>query len=246
MDQPFIISTEIKKKKTLKKLKEKIQTIRQRLKTSRQYNRENFSLKDSKQVFNEIYRSNYWSCEESYSGGGSTVAATVWIRKGLEKVFKRYSIHSMLDIPCGDYNWMRLVKKDGIRYIGADIVSDLVAANNQKYATASIQFQVLDLTSDPLPKVDLIFCKDCLQHLSYENVHRAIDNIKLSGSRWLLTTSYPFTWRNWDIFDGDYRPLNLRLKPFSFPRPVLSIREHSTEVGVEPDKTMYLWRIDQL
>ncbi|MDR3128872.1 MAG: class I SAM-dependent methyltransferase, partial [Tannerellaceae bacterium] len=95
--------------------------------------------------------------------------------------------------------------------------------------------------SDTLPKVDLIFCKDCLQHLSYKNVQAALDNFKKSGSKYLLVTSYPKTLKNYDIYDGDYHPLNLFRKPFHMTRPLLKIREKSKVPGVEKDKTMYLF-----
>ncbi|MDR3129227.1 MAG: class I SAM-dependent methyltransferase, partial [Tannerellaceae bacterium] len=97
--------------------------------------------------------------------------------------------------------------------------------------------------SDTLPKVDLIFCKDCLQHLSYKNVQAALDNFKKSGSKYLLVSSYPKTLRNHDIYDGDFRSLNLFKKPFHMTRPLLKIREKSKVPGVGSDKVMYLFSL---
>lgn len=37
-------------------------------------------------------------------------------------MLKKYSIKSILDIPCGDFSWMKKIELDGIEYIGADIV----------------------------------------------------------------------------------------------------------------------------
>ena len=118
--------------------------------------------------------------------------------------------------------------------------------NNKKYSADNVSFKVIDLTKDSLPQVDLIFCKDCLQHLSHEKVFSALKNIKNSGSKYLLTTSYPLTLRNWDILDGDYRPLNILKKPFLLSNPLLKIQELSKEGGNELDKTMYLWEIKSL
>jgi hypothetical protein len=73
----------------------------------------------------------------------------------------------------------------------------------------------------------MIFCKDCLQHLSYENVFKALETFKKSESKYLLTTSYPLTLINWDICDGDSRPLNLRKPPFNLPFPIIKIHENS-------------------
>lgn len=197
-------------------------------------------------VFDEIYRKKFWESEESYSGGGSTLKATQTIREKLEFLFVEKEIKTMLDIPCGDYNWMREVDKSNIKYIGADIVEDLIEQNKKCFGAYNISFLIKDLTRDPLPNVDLVFCKDCLQHLSYINIKRAINNIRNSGSKYLLVTTYPKTWKNWDILDGDYRPLNLRKYPLNFPKPELKILEQSKEEGVEIDKTMYLYKVSDL
>lgn len=197
-------------------------------------------------IFDNIYQANLWKNPESKSGGGSTISATQTLRLFLPDFFNKYNIHSVLDIPCGDFNWMRMVNMDNLEYIGADIVEYLVKSNNDLYKSNNISFKVLDLTKDELPKVDLIFCKDCLQHLSYQSVWQALDNIMRSESTYLLTTSYPLTIRNYDILDGDYRSLNLMKKPFLFPKPLLSIRELSKDIGNELDKTMYLWKIRDL
>ena len=216
-----------------------------RLFNSFHYKKESFSIK-SKLPFTLIYEENRWNYEESVSGGGSTLLATTTLRSFLPKFFLEYDIHSILDIPCGDYNWMSLVEKKDIAYIGADIVEPLVELNNKKYSADNVSFKVIDLTKDSLPQVDLIFCKDCLQHLSHEKVFSALKNIKNSGSKYLLTTSYPLTLRNWDILDGDYRPLNILKKPFLLSNPLLKIQELSKEGGNELDKTMYLWEIKSL
>jgi hypothetical protein len=104
---------------------------------------------------------------------------------------------------------------------------------------------VIDITKDDLPKVDMIFCKDCLQHLSYENIFKAFENFKRSESKYLLTTSYPLTLVNWDILNGDLRRLNLRRKPFNLPSPIMKIHEKSADYQ-ERDKCMYLYEIEKL
>jgi SAM-dependent methyltransferase len=205
-------------------------------------NKDNFLLKDSAESFTDIYKNNYWNSQESVSGGGSTIESTITIREQLPLLINKYAIRSMLDVPCGDYNWMKEVPK-ACDYIGGDIVAEVVANNQKLYASDKVRFAQIDITKDVLPKVDLIFCKDCLQHLSYKSVTAAINNFKNSGSKYLLVTSYPLTWRNHDIHNGDYRSLNLRKKPFYLPKPILKIREKSKAMGVGPDKTMYLYEL---
>jgi SAM-dependent methyltransferase len=202
------------------------------------------TLINSSNVFTDIYNSNQWGAKESKSGLGSTFEATAIIRKQLPLIIEKYAIQSMLDVPCGDYNWMKAVGKT-CNYIGGDIVAEAIENNQKLYASEKVQFKQIDITKDTLPTVDLIFCKDCLQHLSDANVHKALANFKSSGSKYLLVTSYPKTWINYDIEDGNYRALNLRKSPFCLSKPLLKIRE-SRGFGVEIDKTMYLYKLSDL
>lgn len=116
---------------------------------------------------------------QSKSGSGSTVDNTVVLRTTLQKVFIAYNIKSMLDIPCGDFNWMQLMDLSGISYQGADIVEPLVKHVSSMYP--GYTFSVLDIVNDDLPKVDLVFTRDCLGHLSNANVLKALKNVKKSA-----------------------------------------------------------------
>jgi hypothetical protein len=209
------------------------------------HNKEDFLLKTSSEVFNDIYASDFWGSTISKSGLGSTLEATINIRKELPLIIERYSINSMLDIPCGDYHWMKEVKKE-CHYVGGDIVAEVIASNQEKYSTDRVEFKKIDMTKDVLPEVDLIFCRDCLQHLSYANVKAALNNFKKSNSKYLLVTSYPKTWKNHDIYDGSFRSLNLLQPPFSLSKPLLSIKENSKSIGNQIDKTMYLYDLKSI
>jgi hypothetical protein len=164
----------------------------------------------------------------------------------LPALWEQYQIKTFLDVPCGDYNWMKEVPKENITYIGGDIVAEMINENNKRYSAENVSFKVIDITKDDLPAVDMIFCKDCLQHLSYENVFKALANFKKSNSKYLLTTSYPKTLFNWDIFSGDCRPLNLLKKPFCLPKPIAKIREKSSGIHIDSDKYIYLYRLKDL
>jgi len=216
-----------------------------RLIKSYTYNKESFLLKKSTHVFSDIYNTDFWNSKESKSGGGSTQEATKAIREQLPYIISQFSIRSMLDAPCGDYNWMRNVNRE-CDYIGGDIVKDIIEKNNKLYSSDKVKFIQIDITSDELPEVDLVFCKDCLQHLSNESIRKALNNIKRSGSKYLLVTSYSKTWKNHDIYDGDYRPLNLLIKPFCLTMPILHVKENSRAARVEIDKAMYLFSIDSI
>ena len=215
------------------------------LKIKRQKNA--FKNKPIKETFTQINESKYWKSEESVSGDGSEIAVTQELIKELQLFLKNKNIESMLDIPCGDFNWMQHTNLQDIDYIGGDIVENLIVDNNTKYGNKKISFQVLDLTKDILPKTDVIFCRDCLVHLSYKDIYKALVNIKKSKSNYLLTTSFSRCIKNKDIITGQWRKLNFELFPFYFKKPILVIDEKYTKKGDKyADKTMCLWEVKNI
>lgn len=212
-------------------------------KSSRRHFR-HFVGKPAHDVFNEIHKTNFWGADETVSGSGSRMETTAQIRRELPALIDTYGIKSILDIPCGDFAWMKHVEMGGVEYIGADIVADLVATNQKLYGSSTKTFKVLNLLEDPLPKVDLIFCRDCLIHFSNEDVWKALRNLSRSGSKYLLTTNYSEYAYNKEMVTGDFRRLNLLKPPFRLPAPMAFV----SEAGDQKDASrgMGLWRIDDL
>lgn len=145
---------------------------------------------DNKSIFTEIYRNNLWNNEESRSGGGSTLKHTARLRSGLQDLLHNNGIRSVFDAGCGDFNWMKTIRLDGIKYLGGDIVRELVADNNKKYGGGHTSFVEWDATRDKPPIVDLIFCREVLLHLSFHDARSAIINFKkVSRNTCLLRTT---------------------------------------------------------
>jgi len=203
-------------------------------------------VRSTREIFGEIYRSNYWGNADSRSGAGSDLAQTAEIRRQLPEILKIYQVQTMLDIPCGDWHWMKNTHLD-VDYIGADIVPEMVQLNQELFGNDHCRFVSLDLTKDDLPRVDLIFSRDVLVHFSFEDNFSAIQNIKRSGSEYLLTTTFTARDTNIDIPTGHWRPLNLQKLPFNFPEPLMLINEKCTEGdGSWGDKSLGLWRVRDL
>jgi hypothetical protein len=208
--------------------------------------RDSLERLDLKGRFEYIFDTNLWGDDESRSGVGSTLPETETLRLEIPLLLRDLGARSLLDIPCGDFGWLSLTEL-GVDYVGADIVEALVEENSRRYGAGNRRFTRLDLTSDPLPAADVVLCRDCLVHLSYANIQRALDNVKRSGAKYLLTTSFPELQSNRDIQDGDWRPLNFRLAPFNFPAPIRMIVENCIEAGgAYRDKSLCLWRIADL
>lgn len=192
-------------------------------------------------VFTDIYRKKWWGSAETVSGVGSLLVSTRTLRRELPLLFKKYSVTSVLDIPCGDFNWMKEVDLAAIAYTGADIVEELIKDNNARYP--GIRFVQLDIIKDPLPSVDLILCKDLMIHLSTDAIFSVIKNLKASGATYLLaTTSVDPAVSNTDIPSGYFRKINLRNAPFNFPAPLEVIAEDDEALG----SACALWRISDL
>jgi SAM-dependent methyltransferase len=198
-------------------------------------------------VFEKMIESNLKVGQESVSGPGSCLAQTAEIRRRLPFLFADLNVKSLLDAPCGDFNWMRHLSLGIDEYVGVDVVPTLVEQNQKQFGNSERRFLNLDITSDYLPQVDLILCRDCLGHLPLGEIAKALRNFKRSQSKYLLTTTFTGTRPNLEIEAGDWRPLNLQLPPFNLPAPFRLINEKCTEVnGIYADKCLGLWRLENL
>ena len=201
----------------------------------------------SKDVFTDLYKNNGWSGKESVSGPGSDYEQTKFLIPELNIMLKFLNIKSMLDVPCGDFNWMKKVDLNKISYHGGDIVEPLIKSNIKKYESNNIKFSVIDLVNDDLPTVDLIMVRDCLVHLPTNDVIKALINIKNSNSKYFLTTN--FLWNhqeaNQEIKVGEWRRINLQKEPYNFDYPQRIVIEGNIQSN-DRDKTMSLWRVKDI
>ena len=192
-------------------------------------------------LFSEIYWKNSWQDSESVSGSGSSLARTTVVRNQLPLLLQELGTTTLLDAACGDFNWMRCTKLEGIKYIGVDIVPGLITLNQRLFASDERTFMVLDITQHVIPKADVILCRDCLIHLSFQDVQRTIANFKRSGCAYLLATTHISVPENIDAPSGGWRSLNLQLSPFNFSEPLKMIVENE-----ETGKCLGLWRLNDL
>lgn len=202
------------------------------------------NARPARHVFGKLYRHNGWGDPESVSGPGSNLEQTVTVRRVLPDLLCRLDVRTLLDVPCGDWYWMREVDLGTVAYIGGDIVRDIVEQDAAQY-TGRGEFRVLDLAVDPLPDADVLLCRDCLVHLPLRTIQKCISNIKQSGVTYLLTTTFLHVLSNEDIPIGDWRPLNLQLAPFHFPAP-LEVHEEREAPDDGAGKSLALWRVADL
>jgi hypothetical protein len=190
------------------------------------------------EIFSDIYNENVWENDESVSGDGSTLEYTANLRETLPELFQQFEIESILDAPCGDYNWFRHVTRGDVHYVGGDIVSELIDRNNEKFQDQYTGFIMLDIINDELPESDLWFCRDVLFHFSYVDIFKTLENFAASEIKYLFTTTHTRCTANMDILTGQFRLLNLRLAPFDLPEPIYSIDDW---IDGFPERQMCLW-----
>jgi SAM-dependent methyltransferase len=200
---------------------------------------------DLRQRFLRIHEANLWGAATSTSGLGSEMDATAAMRAGLPPLLRGLGITSLLDAPCGDGGWIATADL-GVAVTGVDIVPDLVARLQARVAQEEIagSYHIADITRDALPRCDAILCRDCLVHLSFANIARAIANFRRTGATWLLTTTFPEWQSNRDCEDGDWRALNFQRPPFAWGPPAELLNEECREAGGGwRDKSLGVWRL---
>lgn len=143
----------------------------------------------------------------------------------------------MLDSSCGRMFWMPLVldeveqQNSDFRFMGTDVVCSLIDKHVQTYANrTNWQFQCVHYSNQPLPKgYELIWSRDSLQHLPMHAAYQFLNNVKASGTKYLLVGSYVGRGSNRDIGAGDCYNVDLTKPPLNASPSVEIISEQDAE-----------------
>ena len=184
-------------------------------------NTRHLRLQDIGHVFSQIYADQVWvgrKDQDSLSGAGSTQVATGQLVDQLSDFLQEVGCRRLVDIGCGDFNWMRKVRGD-FEYLGIDAVAEVIRANNASFANGRRKFICLDATRAAVEPGDVALCREVLFHLSFRDGIQLLRNIEAAGFRYVLLTNDKSVWFNSDIRNGDYRRVNLQKSPYVLPRP---------------------------
>ena len=185
--------------------------------------------------------------DESISGPGSTLQQTRVLRERLPLLLTSLGVRTLIDAPCGDFNWMKHVEAGLDLYIGVDILTDVISEHQWRHRRGDRRFMRIDMVEGELPPGDAIFCRDLLPHLAYAEIAAVLRNFRASGAAHLITTTFTGPRPNRDTSGGNWRTLNLTLAPFDFPPPLLTLNENCSESGGEyGDKSLGVWRMADL
>jgi SAM-dependent methyltransferase/glycosyltransferase involved in cell wall biosynthesis len=164
-------------------------------------------------IFESIYKNSHWG---NGSGPGSTEEATLEYRKVVQEWVDKEEIKTVLDLGCGDWQFSKLLNFSSVHYTGVDVVPDVIAQNDMAYGSDNIKFVLSDALNFDFPEVDLILCKDVLQHLANSDVDVIVKRIQKAAKYALIcNTTYTHDSVNYNISPGGYRGLDLKLPPFS-------------------------------
>jgi len=203
-------------------------------------------VKLRKRVFTSIYKSNHWVQNGSklpnefvsVSGHGSNINTEQHklLVKNFTNIIKNYKINSILDMPCGDFLWIKeIINKYHIKYLGIDIVEELIKKNLKRYKASNINFENKDIL-DYKENIyfDLIIIRDLFIHINNSQIHQILNNLKKLKYKYLALTSYNNK-KNSDVIIGKHRKINLLISPFNIKKPNYSFRDF------ENDKFIFIY-----
>jgi len=153
-----------------------------------------FKDKKTVQIFEEIYNHNLWSSNKTKkfdSGLGSHEAEVV--DKYVESINKYFANKPKLDavdLGCGDFNVGKKIRNLFNTYTACDIVSELIERNKKEYNNCNVDFKRLDFSVDEIPKGDVLFVRQVLQHLDNQTIHKFIDNLNRATFKYLVLTEH--------------------------------------------------------
>jgi hypothetical protein len=211
-------------------------------------------------TFSLIYNRSHWGNRGGGSGEGSDIQAASGARSIIENVLTSINnLSSFADIGVGSFIWLPSIldkvdnqrKKEGldsIHFIGVDVVKTLIDTHTERYKASRPHwlFRFGDAASfdnfETIPKnIDVILCRDALQHLPLMLVVQALENMLTSGARYLLLGSYNVFGPNCDMSKpGFFSWISLSKFPLLLPEPQVTYDE-----GFEA-KRMLLYNCDIL
>lgn len=139
------------------------------------------------------------------SGRGSFIENNQYLISWLVNFIKKNNIQNIVDIGCGDFQWMPEVLKGfpNVDYTGIDCVQSIIENHALKYP--KYKFICKDITTEKKllsDSFDLVICKDLLQHniinpqpvIDYVNNLNAKYRLQITPSYIDINKKYSYSW----------------------------------------------------
>ena len=141
-------------------------------------------------VFTQVYEGCVWGGTTKRSGEGSHsesivnpyVDSIINFLKSLDQKLK------IVDLGCGDFNVGSRLVPYSSEYIACDIVEFVIEENKKRHP--DVNFSVVDITTDELPKGDVAIIRQVLQHLSVEDITKVVNKLENSSYQYVIVTEH--------------------------------------------------------
>lgn len=153
-----------------------------------------FSDQSPAEVFTEVYRRKLWNAQGGFgefcSGTGSHEDSLVmpYIEAVRQFVVDLPRKPDVVDLGCGDFNVGSKIRSVCGSYTACDVVPALIEHNKRAFTDLEVEFTHLDIVSDPLPRGEVAFVRQVLQHLSNAQITAVIN--KLQQYTWVVLTEH--------------------------------------------------------
>jgi hypothetical protein len=181
-------------------------------------------MKEIKEAFTKVYKTNGWGSPESipgrknkkfYSGGGTDPdndKDNIYINT-LQSYIDREDIKSVIEIGCGDWEVSSRIDWSSVNYTGYDVVEDLIEYNNNNYSKENVRFICnSNIITENNITADLLIVKDVFQHLPPSYYVDFIKSIPTNFKYNLITNDFS---NNSNIEFGGYTGNDFSKDPFN-------------------------------
>ncbi|XP_023324800.1 uncharacterized protein LOC111698647 [Eurytemora carolleeae] len=195
--------------------------------------------------------------ESPKSGFGSTIEVTKNMRKSLETITNQLKKDlgketiRFLDCPSGDMTWMPLFlrSRTDVIYSGYDLIPANIDMSKANFSKEPWVFKQFDMMKDRIEdSFDLVLNRHVSIHLGLLDSIQMFYNMMQSGSKYLITTTFPdvtvndpLKYSNQEVSGRSFHQVNLHLYPFHFPTPICINEDAPAE-----NQHLALWRISDL
>ena len=157
-----------------------------------------FKGMNTSDIFDKIYLDGIWGKDKlgrSTSGSGShNINVVEPYLNAVKTIIKTIDCTTMVDLGCGDFNVGKNFIDDCNKYVACDISNIILERNKQNHQYSNIEFNQINIAKDELPKGDLAFVRQVLQHLSNREIKKFSDylNKVKPYQHLLITEGLPF------------------------------------------------------
>jgi hypothetical protein len=199
-----------------------------------------FAETDLKARFEKIYADDKWTYG---SGPGSLESINKPYIEFLESFIQNNKVDKIIDIGCGDFQFMRRVDMGQASYLGFDVATSIVKVNQTKFGNDRLKFCEMPDDFSQIPDCDIFILKDIMIHLDNKYCQKLINCIKSKSKYAIFVNNCTNIIEDYnkDINSGDFRPVDVSLAPFNLHSAV--VLRYSNEILPDPRYPKLISRI---